>query len=181
MKRSSLMLLLIGVAIIFFGCTKEDLVDPALDLVDQEITALKAAKVKRTFEGICTFVAPVPNTWYDATDDWRVTGTTIWVQPDQSKFEGTAELFVDATNPHDENRGKWEMTWTGSITPSETGMLLVATANGIGVEGKVRGMKANWTYTMNYVGTDFPNLENPTFFYAIAGNIEKPQGPIKKD
>ncbi|MCK5135356.1 MAG: hypothetical protein KAR19_06165 [Bacteroidales bacterium] len=120
MKRTSLMLLVIGVAIIFFGCTKEDLMDPELNLVDQETTALKSAKAKRTFEGICTFVKPVPNTWYDASDDWRVTGTTIWLQPDINVFSGTAELFVDAKNPHDENRGKWEMIWEGTLTPQRS-------------------------------------------------------------
>ena len=109
MKRSSLLLLLIGVAIIFFGCTKDDLVEPDLNLADQETTALKAAKVKRTFTGICMPIdvpPPTINEWYDASDDWRVTGTTIWTQPDLDVFGGTAELFVEATNPHDENRGK---------------------------------------------------------------------------
>lgn len=180
MKRLNLIFLIIGVAIIFSGCSKEDFLAPDLSQIDQETTTLKATKVKRTFEGVCTFIAPVPNTWYDATDDWRVTGTTIWVQPDPGVFGGTAELFVDAKNPHDENRGKWEMVWNGEITFSAEGVLLVAYVTGIGVEGKVKGMEANWTYTMDYVGTDFPNPENPTFFYAIEGNIEKPQGPIKK-
>ncbi len=104
-------------------------------------------------------------------DDWRVTGTTLWVQPDEGVFEGTAELFVDARNPHDENSGKWEMTWFGSMTPSADGSstLIVAEAFGMGVEGKVRGMKANWTYTMTYDGTP------ETFFYVVKGSIEKSQ------
>ena len=181
MRRSNLMFLLIGAAIIFSGCSNDDTLVRDLSQGDQVTSSLKSSEVKRTFEGICNFVAPVPNTWYDATDDWRVTGTTVWVQPDPDKFEGTAELFVDAKNPHDENRGKWEMMWTGDLNFIEGGVVLVATVTGVGVEGKVKGMEANWIYTMDYVGADFPNPANPTFFYVIEGNIEKPQGPIKKD
>ena len=183
MKRLNLMALVIGVTILFSGCSKEDFSPPGLDPVDQEITSLKAAKVKRSFTGICTLTTPPnpgDNAWYDATDDWRVTGTTVWVQPDATIFGGTATLFVDAKNPHDENRGKWEMTWSGELDFGAEGVVIVTNATGIGVEGKVKGMEAKWTYTMNYIGTDFPNPENPTFFYAIEGNIVKPQGPIKK-
>ena len=191
MKRSILILLVIGTVMIFFGCSVDNPMAPNLNQndpmakelsqSDQAPTPLAKAKAKRTFEGICTFVEPVPNTWYDATDDWRTTGTTIWIQPDLSVFGGTATLFVDAKNPHDENRGVWEMTWTGALTPTPdpVGMIIVATATGVGVEGKVKGMKANWTYTMNYVGDNFPT-PNETFFYVIEGNIDKPQGPIKK-
>jgi len=185
MKRSILMLLVVGVAIIFFGCEK-DYVEPDLSMDDQETTALKGAKVKvkRTFEGICTFVFPPDETgdnqWYDETDDWRTTGTTIWVQPDPEAFEGTATLFVDPKNPHEENRGIWEMTWEGTMTPNTDGAVIVATATGEGVAGKVKGMKANWIYTMNYIGP-WPPIPNETFFYVVEGNIEKPQGPIKKD
>jgi len=177
MKHSKLMLLAIGAAIIFFGCEK---MDPELSEPDQpdlEIASLKCTKVNWTFEGTCTPVEMTAeiNKWYDATDDWRVTGTTIWVTAADG-FYGTAELFVDARNPHDENSGKWEMTWTGSITPTAEGILLVASAEGTGVEGKVKGMKANWTYTMDYIGADFPNPANPTFFYKIEGSIEKNNG-----
>ena len=73
----------------------------------------------------------------------------------------------------------WEITWTGEISFVEGGVVIVATATGVGIEGKVKGMKANWTYTMNYVGDDFPT-PNETFFYVIEGNIDKPQGSIKK-
>jgi hypothetical protein len=178
MKHS--ILLLVIVAIIFSGCEKEEIITNGLNPDDMESKTMKFKKEKRTFEGICTFVAPVPNTWYDASDDWRVTGTTIWTQPDPSVFGGTAELFVEAKKPHDTNRGKWEMTWNGTLTPTTDGFVIVAVAKGVGVEGKVKGLKANWTYTMNYVGADFPNPENPTFFYAVKGNIDKPQGPIRK-
>jgi len=174
MKRSKLMILVMGAAIIFFSCEKMESALPEPDQPDLEMASLMFTQANGTFEGICTPVEMTAeiNKWYDATDDWRVTGTTIWVQAADG-FYGTAELFVDAKNPHDENRGKWEMTWTGSITPTADGILLVASAEGIGVEGKVKGMEANWTYTMNYIGADFPNPANPTFFYKIEGSIEK--------
>ena len=174
MKHSKLMLLVVGATIIFFGCEKMEIEPPDLDQSNGAIASLKCTKVKRTFEGICTPVEMTAeiNKWYDATDDWRVTGNTIWVTAADG-FYGTAELIVDARNPHDENRGKWEMTWTGSITPTEEGILVEASAEGTGVEGKVKGLKANWTYTMDYVGADFPNPENPTFFYKIEGSIDK--------
>jgi len=170
-----------GATLIFFSCSKDDYLDPGA-LQNDQATTLKKAKVKRTFEGICTFAFNpdiTVNEWYDATNDWRTTGTTIW-ETALDGFYGTAELFVDAKNPHDENRGKWDIAWTGTITTNDEGMVLVATAEGIGAEGKVKGMIGHWTYTMNYVGTDFPNPENSTFFYTIKGNIDKPQGPIKK-
>ncbi len=185
MKRSNLMFIVLAASIIFFGCSKDDSLAP-LSQNDQE-TNLKKAKVKRTFEGICT---PVDNgdenvnEWYDATDDWRTTGTTIWEMGEG--FFGTATLFVDAKNPHDENRGIWDIEWAGTITPNDegTGVVIVATATGIGAEGKVKGMNGLWTYTMNYIFAEtdesFPDPNNPTCFYVIEGNIDKPQGPIKK-
>ncbi len=178
MKRSILMLMAIIVAAFFAGCEKEKILSPDQGMENQETADLKAAKVKRTFEGICTFVKPEPNTWHDVMDDWRVTGTTVWEQA-AGGFYGTAKLYVEAKNPHETNRGIWEMTWTGSITPTDDGLLIVATATGVGVEGKVKGMKANWTYSMDYIGEEAPNPGNPTFFYKVKGNIEKPHGPIK--
>jgi hypothetical protein len=183
MKRLISMLLVIGVGLFSFGCQK-DYVEPDLSVDDQETAALKAAKVKRTFEGICTIVLPPAvagdNEWHDETDDWRTTGTTIWVT-DPGGFFGTVTLTLDPKNPHELNRGIWEMEWSGDITPTDDGLLITATAAGEGIAGKVKGMKANWTYTMNYVGDDFPNPANPTLFYVVEGSIEKPQGPIKKN
>ena len=106
-------------------------------------------------------------------------------EPNTNAFEGTATLTVDPKNPHELNRGIWEMEWSGSITPTDDGLLVIAIAEGWGIAGKVKGMKANWTYTMNYTGPmlpgDFPfDITDPSFYYAVTGNIEKPQGPIKK-
>lgn len=176
MKHSVLMALVMGVSIVFLGCSK-DYVEPDQGMEDQATPFHKAAKVKRTFTGICTPVEMTPdiNKWYDDADDWRVSGHTIWVQPNPDVFAGTATLIVDPKNPHDENRGMWEMTWSGTVTPNGAGLLIEAMAVGTGVEGKVKGLKANWTYSMDYDGTP------ETFFYEIQGNINAPQGPRKKD
>jgi len=182
MKRLITLFLVAAVTMFFYSCSENNSTAPEFSQSDQVTSTLAKEKIKRTFTGICTNVFPpnIPgnNEWYDAADDWRVTGTTIWVQ-NPAVFGGTATLFVDAKNPHDENRGKWEMEWTGKIVLVEGGALIVATATGVGVEGKVKGMTANWTYTMNYVG-DLPPTPNESFFYVIEGNIDKPQGPIKK-
>ena len=148
MKR--LIFATMALAFVFSGCEKEPV----------------------PFQGTCTFVSPVPNTWYDETDDWRTTGTTIWDQPDTAVFAGTAELIVDPENTDGESRGKWEMTWEGSMTPSSDGMILVANAEGTGIEGEVNGLKASWTYTMTYDGEWPPNPPNSTFYYVIEGTIE---------
>lgn len=61
MKRLNLMFVVIGVAIIFFSCEKMDPLVPDSS-TDQEITALKAAKVSTHFTGECTPTAP-PQSW----------------------------------------------------------------------------------------------------------------------
>ena len=183
MKRSILMLLVIGVAMIFFGCEKMDPLVPDSN-IDQEITSLKAAKV-RTFTGTCIPIdvnPPIINKWYDEADEWRVTGTTLWTQPDPDVFEGTAELFVDIGkpngvpkgNPEGVFRGKWEITWDGIQTPimdadEMVGLKIVCDAYGIGKEGAVKGLVAEWTYTMNLLFADEAN----TFYYETEGFIKK--------
>ena len=44
MKRSRLVFLIIGVSIIFFGCSKDDFLAPELDQSDQVTASLKSAK-----------------------------------------------------------------------------------------------------------------------------------------
>lgn len=169
MKHLFVFLLLIGCIFMFSNCAEEEIISPDEDII------FRAGPDKRPFEGICTPVSLFPvNTWYDDTDDWRTTGTTIWTAI--SPTEGTCQLFVAPKNPHENNRGIWDMTYSLTVTPVENGMLLVGDVEGIGVEGKVDGLEASWTYTMNYVGTDFPNPDNETFFYEIEGTIYKPTG-----
>ena len=180
------MLMAIAVALIFFGCAKEEILAPEVEQDAMEESALKGAKAKakRSFEGICTLVDFPAGLWYDAMDDWRVTGTTLWGY-NETGTGGTTILTVDAKNPHEENRGIWEMEWEFSVM--DPPFLMVAIATGKGIEGKVKGMKANWTYTLHYTGPMiedgvFPpfDVTHPSFRYVVEGNIEKPQGPIKK-
>jgi hypothetical protein len=175
MKHLLVFLMLLGCILIFSNCSEDELTKSDYPTSDEDII-LRAGPDKRPFEGICTFVTfEGGNTWYDDTDDWRTTGTTVWTETGPG-FEGTCLLYVAPKNPHDEYRGIWELTWTGTITFHDDGVLIVAEATGIGVEGKVEGLSANWTYTMNYIGNDFPNPENETFVYMIEGNIDKPTG-----
>lgn len=160
-------------ALIFLGCEKMDPVSPDLDQTDQEMAVLKGAMAGNTFEGICTNVLTNEevNEWYDATDNWKTTGSSFWVQPDQSVFEGTCTLILDPRNSHEESAGKWAMTWEGSMTFLEdgSGAYITAKAEGVGVEGKVKGLEATWTYTMNWVFAD-----PETFVYAVEGKIVPP-------
>lgn len=182
MKRSILMAVFMSAALIFFGCNKSEMEDvyPESELADQEMAALKGAKAGKVFTGICENVLTTAevNQWYDETNNWRTTGYSFWVAPDPTVMAGTAELYVDDPRIDDRDAppiGKWEMTYEGSITPLEdgSGLFLTGVAVGIGVEGKVKGMEATWTYTMNYVGNDFPNPDNPTFVYEVEGEITK--------
>ena len=170
MKSSILLLMTICAALFFSGCEKEEIMPNPTDMVDVEENILKKNS-KTTFEGTCKFVKSEPNTWYDETDDWRTTGTTIWEQPNPHVFKGTATLYVGTENPHRENRGIWDIKWKGELVSGAGGAIIIATAKGKGVQGEVFGMKAEWTYTMNYKGDDFPNPANPTFFYVIQGEI----------
>lgn len=189
MKRSSLMLLLFGVAIIFFGCEKMDPLVPDSN-TDQEISSLKSAKVKTTFTGRSDYVADInpptitvqPNSkyktkwkdvigeWVDVADDARVTGKTLWYAnyywedeafTSNAKVWGKAELFVGVLEPGDEPLGKWEITWHGYIT--DNGLKASVDAVGTGTEGNVKGLVAHWKYTMDILGVGF--------FYQTEGTI----------
>lgn len=183
MKRSILLLMAVLMAVFFVSCEKEEILPPDVEQDNLEQAALKCAKEKdkRSFEGICTPLDFAAGLWYDATDDWRVTGTTLWAY-NETGTGGTTILTVDAKNPHEENRGIWEMEWEFVVMEPT---YLVATATGIGVSGKVKGLKANWTYTFNYTGPldgppEFPfDITHPSFRYEVEGFIEKPQGHNK--
>lgn len=187
MKRFKLMFLVIGIAIIFSGCSKDDSLAP-LSQSDQE-TTLKKGKVVIEYSGVCT---PNPSsfnedaeaigkqllkggvvTWYDnATDDPLVTGTTIWhvnTLPKKDgieKFWGKAELLVGVDNPDNPDAvclGKWDITWHGYITPIfdgdvQIGITAACDAVGIGKEGIVKGLVSKSYYEMNYIFGDFSTL-----------------------
>ncbi len=193
MKRSIFVFLVLGATIIFFGYSKIDPLAPELGQSDQVTTSLKSLQkgdVKTSFTGTCTFVAPldpgVTDTlpdgkiqvkeqiaqWYDEGSDSRITGKSIWyvnwLKEDElnAKIWGKAEIFVGVKDPDDEPIGKWEISWQGWQTQTSDGYKIVCDAVGEGKEGEVKGLVANWTYTMNNsLGVD------STFFYKTEGHI----------
>ncbi|WP_167618506.1 hypothetical protein [Maribellus sediminis] len=157
--------LIAGLALLFSGCSENSLIP---DTQNDEI--LKSKKIPTQFSGICT---PIDNmgydiiSWYDATDDPRVTGVSYWVftgiEPiDEVTIEltGTTEIFVGALTVEDVINGnyvgKWEMTWKGYQTyssPESINFKIVAHGTGTGIEGEVLGLTARWKYTMDFDGT----------------------------
>ena len=178
MKHLKLIILIIGVSIFFFGCSKDNSLAPNQSQNDDVTSTYKAKKVHTHFAGTSVpfpnLDNPNENRWYDEADDWRVTGISIWVADpmipiNESTFElgGTAVLFVDA--PEDDDPiGKWETTWWGTMTftsPDGSTFRIVAHAVGIGVEGEVEGLTARWKYTMDFDGSP------ETLMYVTKGKI----------
>ena len=167
------MILIIGVAIIFFGCSKNNSMAPDLSQSDELTNSFKAHEIT-DFTGTSNPIFPYPNPagnyWTDVASEPMVSGVTLWDQ-DGDEFRGTAELFVGAVEIGGEYDGKWEMKWWGTVT----GNIIVAYAVGIGTEGDVKGMFAEWTYTMNYTGGDPFNPFHESFFYATEGYIAPKQ------
>ncbi len=176
MKRLNLIMIFIGVAIIFFGCSKDNSLAPTDDVTN----SYKAQVVHTHFAGECTPITPpgtTPNAWYDdVAVDARVTGVTIWITENEiplnevtTKLDGTAELFVGALNLNDVYNGNftgiWQMTWRGTVTTTGQGLKIVCHVDGIGVEGVVLELTARWKYTMNWDGTP------ETFMYITKGKI----------
>jgi len=182
------MLLVIGVAIFFFGCEK-DFVEPDPSMDTQETAVLKSAKVKVEFTGTCVPLGPnsevepqvLPNgrtkqfgveaTWYDDASDGRVTGKTFWCGnyfwegapfASNAKIFGKTELLVDDPNNDDPDAphiGKWDMTWHGYLTFTPDGnMIAICDAVGTGKEGVVKGLTAKWVYTLDLNNTGFQYL-----------------------
>ena len=165
---------------------------PGLNQNDQETSLLKKGKIE--FNGRSDFIKPIyggdttflPNgkmlikgviaEWYDIAfyeadglPCWEVTGTTIWYINSLTEVDGSAKIWGKAELFVEGDRGKWDLSWHGYLTPYEdgSGLEIVADANGTGKEGEVKGMVGKWTYTMNFTFTD-----PATFFYATEGYIK---------
>ena len=163
MKPLKLIIIIIGVSIIFFGCSKDNSLAPNQSQNDEVTSTYKAKKIHTHFTGTCFPTFPPPtnengdeiNEWNDVADDPRVTGVSVWVTDGAEpideitlKLWGTAELTVNC------GLGIWEMTWRGTMTTTGEGTFrIVAHAVGVGVEGEVEGLTARWKYTMNFDGT----------------------------
>ncbi len=183
MKRLNLMLLVIGAAILFFGCEKMDPIVPdAID--DQEIASLKAAEIKTHFIGNCTFLAQLdpgedkvlPNgktlrtgivsQWKDNSGDPLVAGVSTWTMTWLIEEDGiTAKIWGKAEIVLDDDRGIWKLSFHGNITKTEVGMIVEDVCTGTGKEGEVKGMVAKWAHKMDY---DF--TIPATFIYDFEGD-----------
>ncbi len=189
MKHSNLLILFIGLAIIFSGCSKDNSLTTDLDQSDQITNSMKADKISFTGTSIPdgfpvggdttylpngkVLIKGVTADWYDHSDSCggMITGPSFWTvnsltNPDGSaKMWGKAEITVDGEGC----TGKWEISWHGYLTPytDGSGIEIICDGNGKGKEGDVKGMVGKWTYTMNFVFSD-----PTTFFYASEGYIK---------
>ena len=175
MKHLKLLLVLTGAIFLFFSCSKDDsTVIPDQPKGDQETPVYKAKEIT-DFTGVCNFMwRDDGNYWLDDATDERVSGVSLWVIEggEGDQFWGTAELFVGAEDVGDDYDGKWEMKWWGTeteIIPDEEN-LIVALVVGTGTEGNVKGMFAEWTYTMNYNPETYDG-----FFYTFEGYLASKQ------
>lgn len=111
MKRSRLVFLIIGVSIIFFGCSKDDLPAPEFDQSDQATASLKSAKPSSRLIGTMdldfTFgLWPEEPVWVGTVDfeDYGVFGIRFFhLSPfrDYSQVSPFEEIFevYDLDNP----------------------------------------------------------------------------------
>jgi hypothetical protein len=154
------------------GCLKQD--DPIMD--NSNDLQLKSKKIPMHFTGTCTpLSADDARIWYDAADDERVTGLSIWINTGMEPIDemtneitGTAEIFVGAEDVGDDYAGKWELTWkvTQTLTsPDGSTFKLVCHAFGTGTEGEVLGLTAKWKYWMDFDGSP------ESFIYYSKGKI----------
>ena len=177
MRRSNLMFLVIGAAIIFSGCSKDDALAPGLDQSDQVTSSLKLASTPFVeFSGESTPVdVPDPGTatvqpngktkirgmvteWRDVADpdDENVTGQSLWYQNWNIEADGSSAEVWGKADLNLDIGGTWEVSWHGTITANEgytvndVGHIkALAYAVGTGKTGDVKGMVAHWTYTMD--------------------------------
>jgi len=162
------MFLVIGVTIIYFGCSENNTTAPELSQGDQVTTTL--AKAKLTFEGIseCLYREEgvptiLPNgkilvvgkaQYLDVVDNPRVSGLALWTTNKKKeadlysvKLWGKIELFVGVAKVEDVDNamGKWDISFHGY----KTGPFVVIEATGQGKEGSVKGLVAKWEYKMD--------------------------------
>jgi len=179
MKRLIFVFLFIGTVLLYWGCAENNPMAPTSNQNDREVSSFEKLN-KTLFTGTCKFVKPIdPGTttvlpngqtliegmraeWYDKASDPRVTGRSIWLGNQLIDRDGTVKYWGKAEIIVDKNGGKWEMCWHGNIT----GGIGVAKAFGIGVEGKVKGLFAKSTYTIDVTGGP-----PPTAYYVTEGFI----------
>jgi hypothetical protein len=190
MKRSILMFLVIGAAVIFFGCSEDNVLTPGSDNSDQVATRLKNGNAKIEFAGISTPVAVtnpgtptvLPNgktkivgmvaEWYDDADNDYVKGQSIWYENWYIDADGSKAKVWGKADINPDIGGTWEVSWHGYIFAKEGYTIYnpehpftaVAYAHGTGKSGPVKGMVGDWKYEFDFDG-------NPeTFFWAFTGS-----------
>lgn len=179
MKKSMFFILMVGVAIVFWGCSENNSTAPELSQSDQVATTL--TKVKTAFTGASYFTTsldagtakPLPNgkvlvqgvvrEWYDNATDPRVAGQTIWYINAKINTDGSREMWGKGELNVDDNGGKWEMSWKGTMDIDGN---IVDYVTGTGKEGDVKGMVGKWIYTSVKDIT-----QPPGFYYYVEGYI----------
>jgi len=176
MKRLNLMILIVGVAILFFGCSKTNSLAPDNSQSDQETSSWKFTGTP--YSGISEPVVggynypgtwdTLPNgnvkikgmiaEWYDTADTPLLTGTSMWYEnwlynlwKPKVKIWGSAEIEVEG------GEGVWKGSWHGYGTflgdpPYGLGTSpLVAEMELVltGHGGNIQGMVAKATYNID--------------------------------
>ncbi len=182
MKNLFFVFLIVGIVLVFFGCSENIPTAPELNqshqIADQsDLVVTTLTNPKTIFTGTSTMVElvaagtfkPLPNgktlmkgrisKYYDDTSDPRVTGYSFWYvdgifnEDGSGKMQGKAELIVDGDG------GKWEMSWHGSMAADGS---IIDYVVGTGKEGAVKGLVAKWTYI---------RLPGQAGFYSVEGVI----------
>ena len=192
MKRTGLIFLLMGAALIFFGCEKMNpLPESGTDL---ETASFKGAKVEIPFTGICapTLTPPEPPSvpvvkilpngktkvsdesawWYDQASTPLLTGYTKWMINRIIDVDGVQKIWGKTDIVLDDDLGKWILSWHGYLYPTldengdPIGLNGYCEGVAVGKEGAVKGMTAKMLYTL-----DFLYADATTLFYATEGVI----------
>jgi hypothetical protein len=157
MRNSILIFIIIGIVMIFIGCSENNAFNPELNQNDQGIASFEK-KTTTYFSGTSTTIEvldPGKTTTLpdgrvlirglvvqteDILSDSRVSGTVTWVvnldiYPDGTdKRWGTGELIIPDV-------GRWNMPYIGWLRDG----YVTYEVDGHG-KGDLRGLKAHWTY-----------------------------------
>lgn len=189
MKKLSLLLIAgIAISFMFFGCQKDDPIEPYQD--NLLTTELKAEKVY--FEGLCqnpniiycgdiqvlsngmVKLTNFESEWEDNTNDPLTTGKSHWIENFTfSKDATSCHIWGKATLTV--NGGVWELSMQGQMYAKEGYVLgppcggppvpceIYARCKAVGKSGVVKGMVGEWEYTFDWNGFPAP------FEYTING------------
>ena len=197
MKRAIFMFFVIGVTMIYFGCSENNTTAPELSQSDQIATTLAKTKIPFT-DGWAKIVCPpiypiypgipkiLPNgktlvkgikVRYDmeVESEPLLTGACLWttnkkIEADMSaaKLWGKIELFVGVAADGDINEAVGK--WDITFHGYRDHRDVVIEAVGQGKEGDVKGMVGKWTFHMT-AHPKHPDYPCNKFFHLIEGYI----------